>query len=173
MWIQAPHLSPFLFGAKSAQRKQVKTFPSELAGRFWALPMPLMGEFHSKVKRCKPTLHTWMSRPLISHKIDMFFLYLWHLYLHPKWNTGRRGKRLYLLYALKQQNLGAYMCAVRKADTHICLRAAQWRLGVGRQVAAVSTSECGRDELGPEQRGRPWKRMAKLEPEGPGSFLDH
>lgn len=62
--------------------------------------------------------------------------------------------------ALKQQNLGAYMCAVRKADTYICLRAASSEgLGVGAQVAAVSTSECGRDELGPEQRadhGREW-----------------
>lgn len=62
--------------------------------------------------------------------------------------------------ALKQQNLGAYMCAVRKADTHTCLRAASSEgLGVGAQVAAVSTSECGRDELGPEQRadhGREW-----------------
>ena len=51
------------------------------------------------------------------------------------------------------------MCAVRKADTHTCLRAASSEgLGVGAQVAAVSTSECGRDELGPEQRADhgPW-----------------
>lgn len=76
-------------------------------------------------------------------------------------STGRRGKNdFYLLYALKPQNLGAYMCAVRKADTHIRLCAASSAgLGVGTQVAAVSTSECGRDELGPDKaadHGREW-----------------
>ena len=75
-------------------------------------------------------------------------------------STGRRGKKdFYLLYALKPQNLGAYMCAVRKADTHIRLRAASSEgLGVGAQVA------------GTREKSRPWKRMAKLELEGLDCF---
>lgn len=68
--------------------------------------------------------------------------------------TGRRGKKdFYLLDVLKPQNLDACKCAVGKADIHICLRAASSAgLAVGTQVAAVSVSERGRDELRPEKR---------------------
>lgn len=89
-------------------------------------------------------------------------------------STGKREKKkdIYLLDALKPQNLGAYMCAARKADIHICLCALS---SVGTRVSAcVCTGGCcvhkcaWKDELGPEKR--PLKRVARLELEGLNYF---